>query len=381
MRVGYFNRRILIELENIVRRSINLLPYLFWLFLDPKKFTLIKKEEIKNILVTYSGATGDTYNVLGILNKIKTTYPETNLYYLTTEKNRKFVKNPEIKLINEERAVKLLKSKKIDTAVVLDLVYKEKLYPFLLKPKYVISNNFISISDFFKVPPVFSTRRIFPTNINDVLHQIRCFECLGLDINRKLDFYFPRDAEKFAEKFYKKKINKNEKVIFMHVSGGKIVRCLKEKKVPSPIWPIENWAELANILMKKYKCKLILTGNDEEKSVVNQVYSKIINKTQAINLCGKTSLEQIASLLKRANLLITLDTSIAHIGGQVDVPVIDLIGSYDPRLGFPWTEKRVMLHHYEVCGGCRKYSCPEGNNICMKSISVKEVLKAVSSFL
>ena len=127
--------------------------------------------------------------------------------------------------------------------------------------------------------------------------------------------------------------------------------------------------------MENKKNIIIFTGTKDEKPIIKEIKSLIKHNKQIIDTSGTLILEDIASLFKYGNLLVSIDTSIAHIGGQVGIPLIDLIGSYHPELGQPITEKKIMLFPKKGCRFCRKYSCTEENNICMKNINVKDVYK------
>lgn len=85
------------------------------------------------------------------------------------------------------------------------------------------------------------------------------------------------------------------------------------------MWPMENYAELADELSKK-NFEIIFTGAEEDKLPVDEIIDKI-NFT-AINACGKFSLGGLAALLSHASLMIAADTGPLHLGRAVSVPSI-----------------------------------------------------------
>jgi len=389
MKLGYSLRRWHTGTLNLMRDTINLSHYLMWLFCDFSKFKRIKTKNIKNILVIYSGHVGDMSNSTGIINELKNKNPELNFYYLTTKDRRKFVTLPYVVLINKQQAKKLIRNKKIDAAVLLhgamalrDL-FDFELYRLINRVPYRVSCDILQISPALflrQIIPIQLTRKIFTLNNNSFKHHLKCFQSLGFEV-KKTSFYFTTHGEKFAESFIKKnKIKKDEKVVFLHPGSGKAVQALEENKIASSLWVSQRWVDVADYLIEKYNARIIITGVMKERAIADKIYDKIKNKKKVISLVGKTSIEEIASLFKRSSLIISIDTASAHIGAQVGVPVVDLFGPLRPIECSPLGESTDLFHR-EVCTGCRKYACPEGNNICMKSITVEEVLKAADKYL
>ena len=93
-----------------------------------------------------------------------------------------------------------------------------------------------------------------------------------------------------------------------------------------------------------------------------------------VDLCGKASLEQYASLLKRLTLFITLDSGPMHIAGVFKVPTIALFGGERPAKFRPYgNDKAVVLQKKVVCNPCRrKFRCR--NRLCMYAIAVNDVI-------
>ena len=386
MKLGFGLRRIATEIFGLMRLSSSRLIYLIWLLFDFGKFKIIDNKKIKSILVVYAGATGDRYNSLGILNRLLKKFAYLKLYFLTAKKERESVKNPKIQIVDLEETKKLIDNNKIDAAVIFADTYNPELFDWefykkFTKIPYRVGFAISGVASFFKVIPFSFTRRVYPNEKTAMRNHIILFEKLGFYFDREIEFYFTEEAEKNAKEFIKKnKIEEGEKVIFMHPTSKKSIDFLKKGKQTSKDWPYERWAELANNLIKKYNARIIFTGAPEENEIIEKIIPKINNSKKVINAAGKLSIEEIGSLLKRADLLICLDTAIGHIGGQVGVPVIVLLGG-NPLNCYPWTAKKMMLFHPEVCTNCRRSACPEGNNICMKTITVSEVFDAATKFL
>jgi len=386
MKLGFTLRKFVIDALDIARRLLDMGIYLLWLLVDPSKFKIIDNKKIKNMLVVDVGAIGDTYNVLGIINELIFRYPYLNINYLGLEKNKKFIKNPKINVINKQEVKSLIDKKKLDAIIFLTTshnpeLFDRELYFKSLKVPYRVFSDYSRISNLLDQIPFFITRRVFPTYKTMLGDSISAFETLGFSLNNKIRFHYTAEAEKFAEKFMNKiRDNKKQKIIFIHPSNEKVTHALKENKVPSSDWANEKWVRVIEQLMHDFDSKFIFTGSKDESPIIEEIISKIKNKKRTINAAGKFSLEELASLLKRADLLISVDTSIAHFGAQVGIPLIVLMFCKSSFCGAP-TNFKIDIFHAEVCNNCQRYACAEGNNICMKAITVKEVLDAANSFL
>ncbi len=378
MKLGYGLRKNFIVIENQIKRAFSLCLFLSWLLFDPSKFKKIKPEKIKSLLVVNMGKTvGDFYLLLGMLNKLNKNYPRVRIYMLCLDKNKKFVKNPNIKVLSLSEAKNLIKKKKIDSLINYTVFLKNMHYT---KIPYRMGLDEVNIKEVFRKWQMPATRRIFPYN-KGIIRMFLSFEKLGFYLNRELYFYFTKESEKYAEEFYKKYKKGKEKIIFIHPGSGKGARSSQEKGISSASWPSERWAKVADSLIKRYNSKIVFTGVENEKPIIQEIISKIKNKKKALDAPSNLSVEEEASLLKRGDLLVTIDTATAHIGAQAGIPLIDLFGPYQPIIAMPWTDKKSILFHSEVCSGCKKNICPEGFPQCMESITVKEVLRAASNYL
>ena len=349
MKIGFRLRIIYIKITNFIRHLRETYYYLRD-FIFENSF---KKGEIKTLLTIQEGAVGDTYNFVGVLNELTEKYPDLKISCLTRENSKNFYKNPKLNVISLEKAESLIKDKKIDSLI-----------------SYGDLNNFFKNKKIvFKIPN--RSGKLFPYKIRHLVEEVLpMFKKLGFEINN-LKFCYTKEAEKISEKFYKE--NNIQKPVFIHIGSGKTIRALKEGKVPSTMWSPENWARVANHLIEK-EHMIIFTGVKEEENLVKDVISKIKNKDKVINIAGRFSIEEVASIGKRGELVIGVDSGMTHILSQIGMPVIILFAG-DPKISTPYKNSiNLWSGKQKVCNSCRRYSCPENNPICINSINVEDVL-------
>ena len=146
------------------------------------------------------------------------------------------------------------------------------------------------------------------------------------------------------------------------------------------LWPLERYAQIANFINAKYKAKIILTGTVSESSLVTGIIKGISNKSSVCNLAGKLNIIELATLLKKVNLLICPDTSIMHLATAFSTPTIALFGPGDPRQVGPYQKNAYVVDKKFSCRPCLQKRCKldkDGSSACMMAISVEDVLQGI----
>jgi heptosyltransferase-2 len=86
-------------------------------------------------------------------------------------------------------------------------------------------------------------------------------------------------------------------------------------------------------------------------------------------------------MIQRCQLLITNDTGPRHYAVALDVPVVVIMGSTDPRYTASNLERTVVLQRTDLdCVPCHKKTCPFQHE-CMTSIHPEEVFAAAEKML
>jgi heptosyltransferase II len=96
------------------------------------------------------------------------------------------------------------------------------------------------------------------------------------------------------------------------------------------MWPAENFAELIKCLSTRYDLKVVLIGGPDTMPLA----ASIMKATggQVLDLTGRTSVGQTASLLRRCRLLVSNDSGPVHIGAGVGIYVISLFLRNQPGI-------------------------------------------------
>lgn len=121
---------------------------------------------------------------------------------------------------------------------------------------------------------------------------------------------------------------------------------------------------------------IILLGGKEDTETGNQIESAVRNSEKIINLCGKLSLNQSASVVKQSYAVVTPDTGLMHIAAAFKKRIYSVWGNTTPSLGmYPYlTDFKVIENNNLSCRPCSKIGypkCPKGHFKCMKDLNGK----------
>jgi heptosyltransferase I len=145
-------------------------------------------------------------------------------------------------------------------------------------------------------------------------------------------------------------------------------------------WPDRKYAALADRLISELGCAVIITGNEDDREVVNNTVKKMVHR--AVDLCGKTSLGALFELARRADLVITNDSAPLHVASAASTPTIALFGPSDEKKYGPLAPGSAVIKPKVHCRPCGKALCARGpNEGCLPSIEVEEVFETAKRSL
>tara|TARA_B100000029_G_scaffold490143_1_gene548821 strand:- start:7210 stop:8268 length:1059 start_codon:yes stop_codon:yes gene_type:complete len=148
---------------------------------------------------------------------------------------------------------------------------------------------------------------------------------------------------------------------------------------PAKQWPVEKYAELASRLVS-VGLQVWVLGSEKERQLGDAIVAMIKNHN-VINLCGKTSLEDVVDLIASVKVAVTNDSGLMHVAAAVNTHVIALYGSSSPALTPPLTEKKDIFYLDLECSPCFRRECPLDHFKCMNDIGVEEICSAVVTVL
>ena len=155
--------------------------------------------------------------------------------------------------------------------------------------------------------------------------------------------------------------------------------------LPLRRWDGENYVALARGLLEKFPGLFVgFTGApDEERAVAGLVQE--VGSPRCVCLAGRTTLQQLLALYGLAEVLVTNDSGPAHFAALTAIDTVALFGPETPLLFSAPTPRHHAIWAGIACSPCvnalnnRQTACRD--NVCMRSISVEQVLAAASEIL
>ena len=155
--------------------------------------------------------------------------------------------------------------------------------------------------------------------------------------------------------------------------------------LPLRKWEAERFIELAQRLIDTDKRLFVLfTGAPSEQRMCEAIAAKV-NSSRAICVAGHTTLEELIALYWMADVLVTNDSGPGHFASITDIKAVVLFGPETPLLFGPLGANANVIWKRLACSPCvsafNHRNTPCNDNVCMKMISVHEVLEQVEGIL
>jgi heptosyltransferase-2 len=344
-----------------------------------------KTHKYNKILLIQLWGIGETILTLPAIEALRKRYKKSNIDILVTERNKevyyenKFINNVKVLKLNPF-SIKLfiLKNlKKYD--LVIDM---EEYLNISAVVAFYIGKERIGYSHGIRSKLYTET-----VDYNDRQHVVYTFLDLlkPLGIKKTVEKlpklnYSSSDKKNIDNLLRKYNIRKKDFLVGFGVGAAESAK--------SRMWPKERFSKLADYLIKKYNCKIILFGNNEEKKLLNELQNSIINKNKSFNVAGLTNVRGMFYLVSLCKLFIGNDSGPMHVAAAQHVPTIGLFGCNLPVRFAPFGKNNYSVYKKKTQDACINVhkgqvgECKYGiKNACVKKIQVGDVMKIVDKVM
>lgn len=143
-------------------------------------------------------------------------------------------------------------------------------------------------------------------------------------------------------------------------------------------------ADKASEICRRLSVPVVLLGGREEEATGRMIIENA--GSHVVNLCGKTSINQSAAILKKSNLVLTNDTGLMHIAAAFRKKIGSFWGNTVPGFGMsPYLPDPASME-FQVeglkCRPCSKLGfsrCPRGHFRCMNDLDIRQVTDWVNT--
>ncbi|MDB5805412.1 MAG: hypothetical protein JWN73_2734 [Betaproteobacteria bacterium] len=141
---------------------------------------------------------------------------------------------------------------------------------------------------------------------------------------------------------------------------------------PAKRWPAEYFATVASKLKAMGATPIVL---GTQADVPTGLTIEQLSHGAALNLCGKTTLDQAIDLIAGSSAVITNDSGLMHVAAALDIPQVALFGSSSPEHTPPLSEAARVIYLAVDCSPCYQRICPLGHFKCMRELTPERVLE------
>lgn len=147
---------------------------------------------------------------------------------------------------------------------------------------------------------------------------------------------------------------------------------------PSKRWPAGYFGELASMFIRDGFAVYIF-GSSRDHAIGEEVIASSCGG--AVNLCGKTSLEEAIDLISLTKVAVTNDSGLMHVAAAVGCSVVAVYGSITPDYTPPLTKSARIRYLNLECSPCWQKQCPYGHYNCLRNLTVGSVYQSAGELL
>jgi ADP-heptose:LPS heptosyltransferase len=332
----------------------------------------------KNLLIVRTDRIGDVILSLPLAGIIKKYFPECKVTFLLRKYTKCLAENnsfiDEILVLKESNGkillgdnIKLISKNKFDSAILVSPTLITALLLFLSGIKFKIGTGYRWYSLLFD-KKIFEHRKYgdkheLEFNV-DLLAPFGIKEIINFE-NVKFNFSADIKNKYLIEKIIKENnIYLSKPIIIIHPGS----------RGSSVDWPVNKFKQLINIMLKEFDCTIILTGNNSEKDLCEEL--RLSDKVK--NFAGKFDLAELIALIDTCDIFISNSTGPIHIAaalGRYTIGFYPKIPACSMKRWGPYTKRRTIFIPPIECSNCTIKQCERFN--CMNSIKSEEVMAEI----
>lgn len=324
----------------------------------------MSKQQVKILVLRFSSI-GDIVLTTPVLRNLKKSLENVEVHYLTKSSFRGLLRNnPHVDKVwhfgkNIDEVLPGLMNEGFDYVVDLHKNVRTLRLKKKLKAK-AFSFDKLNVDKFLLT--ALKINRMPKTHVVD--RYLACVSSLGVSNDKQgLDYFTdPASENKYTE--LAKSLPKKYVVV--------VIGAAHLTKVPT----VQKYREVLQAVNKP----IVMIGGEKDRTIAEQIEENL--EGDMFNLCGKTTLDISALLIKNAELIITPDTGMMHIAAAYKRPIVSLWGNTVPEFGMTpyYGENSTPSLIVEVknlpCRPCSKIgygNCPKKHFDCMKQLDVQQI--------
>ncbi len=340
-----------------------------------------KADAQKRVLIIRAGRLGDTVWATTVIEPIRALLGHDTQFDIIVARGmgKLFEHDPRIDTIFEinHRSIPLL-----CCPVKLSVLYKSLQYPYDLAILLECGSHFSSLMRYVRAKQkIYETKRSHSESRSEGLNMVHVTSTV---LAQGIPAIYCKDAAPSLRP--PQHINSADLIgndrdyLCLHPGNSLLAR----GKLALRSWPESHWRELVQqITHHTPDIQIVLIGEKNERPLSESIAA---NFPGVINLAGRTSLQQLLTVLADARALITTDTGPAHVAAALATPVIAVFGPSEAHGTGPFASAEgwaVSVMKDVGCNPCvnteRAKACTD--NRCMQVITPSDVMNLLDKAL
>lgn len=327
------------------------------------------------ILIIHTAFIGDIVLSTPLIKKLRDTYPKAEITYLTTPVGASILRNnPHLNHIIEYDKRGEHKGMKGFWAIAKKL--KMEAYNLVITPHRYLRSTFLT---FLTGAPI---RRGYDSAAASFLYNERVhYDKSKHEVEKLLSFVPKDEGKRYEIEIFPTELEVEKVDKLLEKRREKVVVVAPGSKWFTKKWPLEYFNRVIKELEKREDTTVVVVGGKEE------MFFNMPLANTTIDLRGKTTLLELAEVIRRADIVLTNDSSPIHIASAfLNVRILALFGPTVEKFGFfPWSKNSEVFQVEGLeCRPCSIHggdSCPKKHFKCMLDIKPEMVLERIESIL
>ena len=152
-------------------------------------------------------------------------------------------------------------------------------------------------------------------------------------------------------------------------------------------WHAERFAALAAGLASRHGAGVLVVGGPADRADARLILTAAGDA--AVDATGRTTIRQMAALIKRCRVFVGNDSGPMHLASALDVPVLALFGPGSPAKTAPFMppDRFIAMTNDFQCSPCRQdffkecTPAPSGKPMCLETISIAQAEESLTILL
>jgi predicted lipopolysaccharide heptosyltransferase III len=346
------------------------------------------KQTYKNILLIQLGDIGDVVLSIPAFRAVHENFPHAKIVVAVREKAQE--------LIQHLPGVHGVISINQDTRSLLrEITYQWTFFSLVRRYRFDLVMDFRT-----------GTRGAILAFLSGAQERVGFFDHESLWRNRlftkfyRLDYKLPQHvADYYSSLPLAYGLNVNDEIPVIHVTPAmeqQAARILEREMIPAELpiiaiqpfslwqykeWSVNKYIQLIQRILSEYKVTIVITGSGDEYERARNIVDHCKDYDgHVFNMAGKTSLGELAAILKACQLFIGSDSAGMHIAAAVGTPTVIIFGPSAPVSWAPKGNNHAIVQRHLSCVPCRQKGCEDSEvSRCLEELDVNDVFAVVRS--